>query len=486
MKRSSGILLHISSLPSPYGIGTLGKEAYEFVDFLSGAKQSYWQVLPVTPTSFGDSPYQSSSTFAGNPYFIDLDRLIEEGLLLGEEVQADWGDRPDRVDYGKIYQNRYRVLHSAFNRFDRSLMEHFCRDNAAWLDDYALFEACKNHFGGKSWIEWDEDIRFRRSEALERYRNELNQEIDFFKFLQYEFDLQWKQLKAYANRKGVSLIGDIPIYVPWDSVEVWTEPRLFQLDEQLIPTRVAGVPPDYFSPTGQLWGNPLYDWDEHKKDGYAWWCRRLGAMKKRFSVVRIDHFRGLESYWAVPFGETTAINGQWEKGPNMDLISAIKREQSELSIIAEDLGFLTPEVKNMLSASGFPGMRVLQFGFEPYQNSRDLPHNYPPNSVAYTGTHDNNTMMGWVKEADAASLGFAVQYLGLNTREGFPLGFARGLLNSAAQLAIIPIQDYLGLGAEGRMNTPGTTGWWTYRMNSTDLTPALQKNIANYTLMSGR
>lgn len=486
MKRSSGILLHISSLPSTHGIGTLGKEAYAFVDFLAGSKQSYWQMLPVGPTSYGDSPYQSSSTFAGNPYFIDLDTLVDEGLLTVAEVERDWGDDPQRVDFGKLYLGRRPVLQLAFSRFDRARMQVFCNDNADWLFDYALFDALKEHFNGRPWIEWDEDIRFRRAEAIERYTRELSEQIAFCCFVQYEFDLQWQALKAYAEKKGVLFIGDVPIYVPWDSVDVWTRPELFVLDGELKPTVVAGVPPDYFSPTGQLWGNPIYSWEAHKAEGYSWWCRRMGAMKKRFSIARFDHFRGLESFWEVPFGESTAVNGRWEKGPGMDLVTAIKRANPDLAIIAEDLGFLTPEVKNLLSASGFPGMRILQFGFEPYQNNRDLPHNYPANSVAYTGTHDNSTMMGWVDSADPRCIGFAAEYLGLNRREGLHLGFIRGLMTSAAQLAVVPIQDWLGLGDEARMNTPGTMGWWQYRMQGNELTEKLRKKILRFTLMSGR
>lgn len=486
MKRSAGILMHITSLPSPYGVGTLGQAALDFVDFLWGAKQSYWQMLPIGPTSFGDSPYQSSSTFAGNPYLVDLDELKNEGLLTDEDLDLDFGSNPQNVDFGKLYENRFTVLRSAFSRFNRERMSDYCRQNADWLNEYALFCALKAHFGGKAWTEWDEDIKSRSPQALERYQKELSEEIAFQCFIQYEFDLQWQRLKSYAAQKGVSLIGDVPIYVPLDSVDVWTRPDLFKLNSDYQPYVVAGVPPDYFSPTGQLWGNPIYDWDAHKNEDFAWWGRRMSAMKKRFSVARLDHFRGIESYWAVPFGEDTAVNGHWEKGPDMALVSAIKRDCPDLSIIAEDLGFLTPEVKRLLSASGYPGMRVMQFGFDPYQNSRELPHNYPINSVVYTGTHDNSPMMGWLSDTDPRCLGFAVQYLGLNAKEGFPFGFIRGLMTSASQLAIVPIQDYLGQGNESRMNLPGTTGWWGYRILASDLTDKLQKRIARYTLMSGR
>ncbi|MDO4565521.1 MAG: 4-alpha-glucanotransferase [Clostridia bacterium] len=486
MKRSCGILLHLSSLPSPHGIGTMGKAAFEFIDFLSGAKQGFWQMLPVSPTSFADSPYQSVSTFAGNPYFIDLDILVNEGLLLPEELNADWGDDPRKVDYGKLYLNRGRVLRLAFSRFDRNEMEDFVRENAAWLDGYSLFAACKEYFSGLPWHSWDDEIKFRTPEGLEKYRTLLAEDIAYHRFVQYEFDKQWSALRAYAKGKGVKLIGDVPIYVPWDSADVWERPELYLLDEELKPVLVAGVPPDYFSKTGQLWGNPLYDWDAHEREGFAWWLFRMGAAKRRFDVARIDHFRGLESFWAVPFAEETAVNGSWLKGPGMKLVSAIKREHPDLTVIAEDLGFLTPEVNKLLSDSGFWGMRVLQFGFDPYKNSRELPHNYPLNCVAYTGTHDNSTMMGWASATEPKYLGFAVQYLGLNREEGFPFGFARGVLCSCAKLAIIPMQDYLGLGDEARMNLPGSTGWWTYRMGADDCDEKLQSRIASYSRMTGR
>ncbi|MDO4543289.1 MAG: 4-alpha-glucanotransferase [Clostridia bacterium] len=486
MKRSSGILLHISSLPSPHGIGTLGRAAYDFVDFLAGAKQSYWQVLPITPTSFGDSPYQSSSTFAGNPYFVDLDTLVQEGLLFDFELEADWGDDVLKVDFGKIYQNRERVLRLAFSRFDRREMDGFVAENGSWLSGYCLYAACKTHFNNLPWHMWDDDIKYRTASGVAKYSELLSDDIAYHAFVQYEFDKQWRQLSSYAKEQGVELIGDVPIYVPWDSADVWEHPNLYQLDENLTPTLVAGVPPDYFTATGQLWGNPLYDWEAHEREGFSWWLSRMEIAKRHFSVVRIDHFRGLESYWAVPFGSENAINGRWIKGPGMKLISAVKREHPDLKIIAEDLGFLTPEVKRLLSESGFPGMRVLQFGFDPFQNSRELPHNYTVNCVAYTGTHDNAPIMEWLGETDARCIGFAARYLGVSREEGFPMAFARGIMTSVAALAVVPIQDYLGLGIEGRMNLPGTTGWWTYRMDKNACTKELQQQIAYLTRMSGR
>lgn len=487
MKRASGILMHISSLPSPYGIGTLGKEAYAFIDFLKRAGQTYWQMLPVTPTSYGDSPYQSTSTFAGNPYFVDLVRLTEEGLLTEDDCQADWGDDPERTDYGKLYAHRGRVLRKAFSQFDRTLMAEYRQANADWLEDYALFAALKMHFGGAPWYAWgDAAIRDRDPKAMEYYRQKLFGEVDFHCFVQYQFDRQWRELKAYAESKGIRLIGDVPIYVPHDSADIWANRELFSLDERCMPIDVAGVPPDYFSQTGQLWGNPVYLWDKHEEDGYAWWIRRIGAMRDRFDVIRIDHFRGLESFWSIPYGATDARPGQWIKGPGMKLIRAVKAALPDVRIIAEDLGFLTPEVKRLLSESGFPGMRVLQFGFEPLGNSRELPHNYPQHCVAYTGTHDNSPILGWMQGASEREAAFAVDYLGLNEREGMAYGFLRGILNSSADLAIAQMQDYLELGEAARMNNPGTLGWWQYRAKDGDFSDALADRICYYAKMSGR
>ncbi len=487
MKRSCGILMHISSLPSRYGIGTLGKEAFAFVDFLHRGGQTYWQMLPVTPTGYSDSPYQSASSFAGNPYFIDLDLLIEDGLLTQEECDLDWGDDPKNVDYGKLWENRFTVLRKAFNRFDRHQMAAFREANADWLEEYALFSALKTKFENKPWYEWpDEAIVSHKPEAVAYYRQMLVHDIDFQCFLQYEFDTQFSALKAYANANGISIIGDLPIYVPHDSVEVWSEPWLFCMDEQHKPRLLAGVPPDYFTVLGQLWGNPVYDWPVHYRDNFAWWCHRLARTGARFDVVRIDHFRGLESFWAVPYGSEDARPGQWYPSPGMDLIRALKSHCPHVRLIAEDLGFLTPEVKKLLSDSGLPGMRVMQFGFDPMTDSRELPHNYPVHCVAYTGTHDNCPIMGWVEDTTPECIEFAVNYLGLNEREGMPFGFVRGVLNSVAELAIIPMQDYLGLGNEARMNLPSSTGWWRFRTEKKDFTDALCERIRYYAEMSAR
>ncbi|MBQ1632547.1 MAG: 4-alpha-glucanotransferase [Clostridia bacterium] len=487
MNRAAGILMHITSLPTRFGVGTLGKEAYAFVDFLKAAGQTYWQMLPVNPTGYADSPYQSASTYAGNPYLIDLDTLIGEGLLREEECDLDWGDDPTRVDYGKLWENRYTVLRKAFARFDRNEMTEFVQSNAWWLDTYALFCAVKTHFGNAAWYAWpDPAIQDRTPEAIVHYKALLKDDYDFQCFLQYEFDKQWKSLRAYANAHGVKLIGDIPIYVPHDSADVWMEPELFLMDERHNPTLVAGVPPDYFSELGQLWGNPIYDWAKHEADGFQWWRRRVSAAASRFDVIRIDHFRGLESYWGVPFGAADARPGAWYPGPGMKLVRAIKTACPNLPIIAEDLGYLTPEVKKLLSDSGFPGMRVMQFGFDPFGNSRELPHNYPVHSIAYTGTHDNTPIMGWVETAPKECVAFAVDYLGLNEREGMPFGFARGVLNSVAELAILQMQDYLGLGDDCRMNNPSSTGCWRWRAEKQDFSEELASRIRYYARMSAR
>lgn len=487
MKRSCGILMHITSLPSKYGVGTFGKAAYAFVDFLKASGQSYWQMLPVTPTGYSDSPYQSASTFAGNPYLIDLDQLVEEGLLLPEECECDWGDDPKNVDYGKLWEHRYDVLRKAFARFHRPKMDAFRAENADWLEEYALFTALKTKYNNRPWYEWDDEpVVSHRADAVAYYRQVLVHDIDFQCFLQYEFSKQFDALKAYANANGILIIGDLPIYVPHDSVEVWSEPHLFCMDEQHRPRLLAGVPPDAFTDLGQLWGNPVYDWDAHRRDNFAWWCHRMARTAARFDVVRIDHFRGLESFWAVPYGSTDARPGRWYPGPGMDLIRAIMAHCPYVRLIAEDLGYLTPEVKKLLSDSGLPGMRILQFGFDPMNDSRELPHNYPVHCIAYTGTHDNSPIMGWVEDAPAECVEFAVNYLGLNEREGIAFGMIRGVMNSVAELAIIPMQDYLGLGNEARMNFPSSTGWWRWRSEASDFTPALADRIRYYAEMSAR
>lgn len=492
MERSSGILLPILSLPSPYGIGTMGKAAYGFVDFLAKAGQSFWQMLPVGPTSYGDSPYQSFSAFAGNPYFIDLDMLREEGLLSQTEIDAvDWGDDPQRVDYAKIYENRFALLEKAKERGwarDAAAVSRFTEENQGWLMEYALYMALKRHFGMKAWTEWeDEAIRLRRPDALERYRRELAGDIELFIYIQYLFFRQWNALRDYAKKQGIGIIGDLPIYVAMDSADVWAEPKFFRLDEKNIPYEVSGVPPDAFSAEGQLWGNPLYDWDEMKKDGYGWWIRRVDGAAKLYDVLRIDHFRGLESYWAVPYGDTNAKNGRWVKGPGMDLVSVLKNWFPQVSFIAEDLGYLTPEVQQLLRDSDFPGMKVLEFAFDSREPSDYLPHTYPTHCVCYVGTHDNETVMAWKEAAAPADIAMAVKYLGLNEEEGFHWGILRGGMSSVAELFVAQMQDFLGLGAEARMNTPSTLGGnWQWRLEEDQITDALAEKIADLTQLYGR
>jgi len=482
----------VSSLPSPHGIGTLGKAAYDFVDFLARAKQAWWQMLPVGQTSYGDSPYQSFSTYAGNPYFIDLDLLVEDGLLTMQEVSAhSWGDDPTRVDYEKIYNGRYQLLSKAAQRgWDRDAeqVKAFSEENAQWLGDYALFMAVKKHFGMKAWTQWeDEDIRLRRPEAVERYRRELEQDVKMYTYIQYLFFRQWNKLRAYAHEKGIGIIGDLPIYVAMDSADVWAEPGNFQLDEKNVPVEVAGVPPDSFSADGQLWGNPLYNWKAMQQDGFGWWIRRIDGASRLYDVLRIDHFRGLESYWAVPYGETTAKNGRWVKGPGMDLVGVLTSWFPHIQFIAEDLGYLTPEVHKLLSDSGLPGMKVLEFAFDSREPGEYLPHTYPRNCVCYPGTHDNATLMGWKEEADPTDIVMARKYLGLNEGEGFHWGILRGGMSSVADLFVAQMQDYLGLGGKSRMNTPGILGGnWLWRMTPGQADKALADKIADYTEIYGR
>ena len=492
MKRSCGILMPISSLPSPHGIGTLGAEARKFVDFLADAGQSWWQILPVGPTSYGDSPYQSFSAYAGNPYFVDLDLLCEDGLLTPAEVNSvNWGTDPAKVDYSAIYNSRFPLLHLAMERGwerDADKVAAFSEENASWLPDYALFMAVKRHFGMQSWTEWpDEDIRLRRPEAVARYQEELADDIRLFTYIQYLFFRQWEDLRSYAHEKGIGIIGDLPIYVAMDSADVWADPRAFQLDERNVPAEVAGVPPDYFTADGQLWGNPLYDWDAMKADGYTWWIRRIAGASRLYDILRIDHFRGLESYWAVPYGETTAKIGRWVKGPGMDFIGVLTEKVPNIQFIAEDLGYLTPEVRQLLEDSGLPGMKVLEFAFDSREAANYLPHTYPRHCVCYAGTHDNATLMGWKDEAAPADIAMARQYLGLNDEEGFHWGVLRGGQSSVADLFVAQMQDYLGLGSEARMNTPGILGGnWQWRMLSGQITDALTARIAGMARLYGR
>ena len=482
----------ISSLPSPYGIGTMGKAAYEFVDFLAQAKQAWWQILPVGPTSYGDSPYQSFSAYAGNPYLVDLDMLRADGLLTAEEISApDWGDDPACVDYAKIYENRIPLLRRAKERGwerDAEKVAAFVEKNRGWLPDYALFMALKRHFGMVAWTEWpDEDIRLRKAASVARYTADLAEDIELFTYIQYLFFAQWQALRSYAHEQGVGIIGDLPIYVAMDSADVWADPNSFQLDEKNVPKEVSGVPPDYFSEDGQLWGNPLYDWDAMKQDGFGWWIRRIEGASHLYDILRIDHFRGLESYWAVPYGETTAKIGRWVKGPGMDLVGVLTGWFPNIQFIAEDLGYLTPEVRQLLADSGLPGMKVLEFAFDSREPSNYLPHTYTNHCVCYAGTHDNAPLMIWKEEAAKEDIAMAVQYLGLNDGEGFHWGVLRGGMSSVADLFVAQMQDYLGLGKGSRMNVPGILGGnWQWRMLPGQITPELTERIADMTRMYGR
>ena len=470
MNRSSGILMAVSSLPSPYGIGTLGKAAYDFADFLHDAGQGYWQMLPLGPTSYGDSPYQSFSAYAGNPYYIDPELLVADGLLTKKECKScDWGDDPRNVDYGKIYESRFALLHKAFQRGwerDSAEVAAFAADNARWLPDYALYMACKRHFGMKSWTEWPEAIRLREEKALEKYRTLLAEDVSFFVYVQYLFFKQWNALRDYVHALHIRIIGDLPIYVAMDSADVWAEPRFFQLDDKLVPKAVSGVPPDYFCADGQLWGNPLYDWDAMRDDGFGWWIRRIDGAGKLFDVLRIDHFRGLESYWAVPYGDTTAKNGQWVKGPGMDLIDRLKGWFPQLEFIAEDLGYPTPGVAQLLRDSGWPGMKVLEFAFDPREPSNYLPHKYGENCICYTGTHDNETLYQWCGKISPESDAYAREYLGITKEDDLAQAIIEAGAKSKAALFVAQMQDYLGLGGEARMNEPGTLKVenWRWRM----------------------
>ncbi|KEH99407.1 4-alpha-glucanotransferase [Clostridium massiliodielmoense] len=490
-ERSGGILMHVTSLPSPYGIGTLGKEAYSFIDFLVESGQKYWQVLPLGPTGYGDSPYQSFSAFAGNPYLIDLDLLCKEGLIQNNDYEnIDFGEVEDVVDYEKIEKNKMPILRKAFQNSKGKYEEeviNFRQKNNEWVEDYGLYMALKNKNNLKSWQSWDEDLRLRKSEALNEARIELKEDIDYNIFLQFVFCNQWDQLKEYANENGIKIIGDIPIYVAEDSADTWANSEIFLLDENKKPKVVSGCPPDGFSPNGQLWGNPIYDWDYLENTNFKWWIKRIKASSELYDVIRIDHFRGFESYWQVPYGEKTAVNGKWVKGPGMKLFNAVKEKIGDIDIIAEDLGFLTKEVIEFREKSGYPGMKVLEFAFGSGGENLYLPHNYDKNCVVYTGTHDNDTVNGWIQNIKKGEKDFAIKYLKLNKEEGYNWGFIGGVLGSVGNLAIVQIQDYLGLGSEARMNIPSTLGGnWKWRVNKKDINKALGQKIYESTKLYGR
>ena len=494
-ERSSGILFHPTSLPGKYGIGTLGKEAYAFIDFLKKSRQKLWQIFPLGPTGYGDSPYQSFSSFAGNPYLIDFDLLIEAHLLSEEDLRdVFFGDNEEYIDYGAIYNQKYPLLRKAYENFKssdnhemRENLEHFKRENASWLNDYSLYISLKNHFNGLPWNEWVHDIKNREHGAMEHYRNELADDIEYHNFIQFLFFKQWGDVKRYANENGIKIIGDIPIFVAADSSDAWANPEIFLFDEERKPVKVAGVPPDYFSATGQLWGNPLYNWQKLKETNYSWWVERVRANLSTCDIIRIDHFRGFEAYWAVPYGDDTAINGQWEPGPGIDLFNAIKSQLGELPIIAEDLGLMTQGVIDLREATGFPGMKILGFAFDSGEENDYLPHTYTKNCVVYTGTHDNDTLIGWFQKAKEEDRQFARDYLNSRSDDEIHWDAIRGAWSSVASMAISPVQDFLGLGSEARINTPGVAaGNWQWRLRHGVLTDELAERIAKLTRVYSR
>lgn len=486
--RQAGILLHISSLPNQYGIGTLGKEAYEFVDFLVKSKQKIWQVLPICPTSFGDSPYQTTGSFGGNPYFIDFDLLKEEGLL--EEEDYDYLKTSNsKIDYGFLYETRYIVLKKAFNNFKKIEdlgFKEFIKEESYWLNDFVLFLSIKKEFNGQSWLYWPDEYKKKNKETINKFVLDNKEEIEFQQFIQYKFYQQWKNLKKYANEKGIKIIGDLPIYVSFDSADVWSTPKNYQLNEDLVPTKVAGVPPDAFSEDGQLWGNPLYNYKRMKKNNYKWWTIRIKHALNNFDIVRIDHFRGFEAYFAVPYGDETAVNGTWVKGPGYELFKTIEKKlkiNGEFRIIAEDLGFLTEEVHKLLKQTGYPGMKILEFAFDPKNDNDYMPYNIGENSIVYPGTHDNMTVKGWYLEGiDEETRLYVDQYLEIHHINDVVPRVIRAALGTKAHTVIVQMQDYLELDNSARMNEPSTTGKnWVWRLESEQLNEYTSERIRYWT-----
>ena len=499
MSRSSGVLLSVTSLPSRYGIGCFSQEAYDLVDWLVKAGQTWWQILPLGPTCYGpsdDSPYQSYSAFAGNPYMICLDTLIKEGVLSRKECDAlDFGENPVKVDYDKLHENRYTLLRRAYERSNIAAdpeYQEFLRENNWWLADYALFMALKNFFGDVSWTSWPQDIRLRWGYALDYYREKLYFDIEFQQYLQFKFFQQWLKLKKYANDKGIQIIGDMPIYVSLDSSDVWAHPELFQLDENNTPTAIAGCPPDAFAADGQVWGNPLYRWDYHEQTGFDWWVSRLYQSFRLYDSVRIDHFRGMDEYFSIPYGAATAKDGHWEPGPGMKLFRMVEQRLGKKQLIAEDLGLMTDTVRQLVTDSGFPNMKVIQFGFDVNDLGKTndyLPHNYDRNCVVYTGTHDNETIAGWFKGLKKKEKQLLRDYMDDNHTPDaeFYRAINRMAMATTANICILPIQDVLGLGNEARMNQPSTVMTnWRWRMNSDMLTKDAQKELLELTKRYGR
>lgn len=492
--RASGILLPVSSLPSRYGIGGFTKEAYDWIDFLKKSGQTFWQILPLGHTSYGDSPYQPFSTFAGNPYFVSLDDLIEQGLLTREECdQAALGTNPSYVDYGKQFENRYPLLRKAYEndkKNDQSGFEAFLKEQEDWLPDYALFMAIKDYHEKRAWYTWDDAYKKHDPETIARAKVDLADDISFHEHVQYWFLSQWVKVKAYANEQGIKIVGDVPIYVAHDSADAWTNPELFQFDKELTPIAVAGCPPDAFSEDGQLWGNPLYDWKYHKKTGYDWWIRRIKHAAVLYDVLRFDHFRGFDEYYAVPYGDKTARNGEWKKGPGMSLMRAIEENVAGIEIIAEDLGTITDSVRTLLKKSGFPGMKVLGFAFGGDSDNAFLPHNYDTtNCVVYTGTHDNETLFQFIANTSEATREHIKNYLNRywDTYEQLCDNLIRLAMLSIAKYCIVPIQDYLHLGEEARLNFPSKLGGnWEWRLTPGQVNDQLADFIGNITRVSGR
>ena len=490
MDRRFGIILPVYSIPSRYGIGSLGKEAYSFVDFLSKSGVGLWQVLPLGPTSYGDSPYQCFSAFAGNDYFIDLDKLKDEGLLTEADLAgADDGWDPQFVDYGRIYSTRYEILEKASERFFSSPDEDYFKftESVSWLEDYALYMAIKRSFGMVAWTEWPEEYRDRRPEIIEAFREEHEDMLRHHRFCQYKFFSQWKALLRYAHRNGIEVVGDAPIYVSMDSADVWSNRDLFCLDEKGYPTVVAGVPPDYFSETGQLWGNPIYRWDEQKDRVYEWWERRVSSASILYDYLRIDHFRGFDSYWTIPADEETAINGEWVEGPGIGFIRFLKNAAGNMKLIAEDLGLLTPSVKALLRDSRLPGMKVLEFAFSGEGESDYLPEAYHVNCICYTGTHDNDPVCPWLDSLDEQSLEFFSEYMKKKGLTPDADGMIRLGLSSEARFFIVQMQDLLETGSGSRTNLPGVQeGNWRWRLTADAITEALSDRIMSLVKEYGR
>lgn len=490
MERRSGILMHITSLPGAQGCGTIGREAYAFADFLSASSQSYWQILPTCPVDETGSPYHSVSARAGCHLLIDLEPLVEDGTLTAEELSSLSAFSATRVDYPKLSLAKDKLLRTAYMRSRSTLRDRLCAfyaEEASWLSDYALFMALHEFFSHRPWHTWDEPLKHREGWALDEWRSKLSDDVGYHVYVQYLFFTQWQKFKEYTNNRGIRIIGDLPIYVAEDSADVWANQQFFELDEDCRPSRISGCPPDAFSPDGQLWNNPLYRWDILQQHHYSWWIDRLRAGLRLYDVLRLDHFRGFEAYWAVDRNEPTAKNGCWAQGPGMDLFRAVCWQMGIIPVIAEDLGFLTDGVAALLRESGFPGMRVLEFAFDKNPSNPYLPHNYERNCVAYTGTHDNNTVLGWADEQAQDTLCFAKKYLGVTDTKDMADAFLRTVWASAADLAIAPIQDFLGMGADGRMNMPGTVGGnWSFRISSDDITAELADKIRELTHMFSR